>query len=230
MVLIGLVLMMRASHGITSMHDGGVATWLLQHPPRKVSHDAELVRRQRLAQLVEMEPSELAQHVDAILASLDHSDYHVRRLAGGMLSRLEPAAVTRHVAEIAEHLSDEDALIRMQAVQALSLVQPAGALSPYASQLVECLSDVDPGVRWATVDSLSSLAPQQLAKHALAAIDTLIEKGETSLAKTAVGAWSEKLEGADPEVLQALGRVNFHVNFGGMDAALMGGMAQPQTT
>lgn len=54
-----------------SMHDSSIKSWLQQHPPRKVSHDAELLRRRVLADFTERPPEELSDHVPAILASLD---------------------------------------------------------------------------------------------------------------------------------------------------------------
>ena len=54
-----------------SMHDSSIKSWLQQHPPRKVSHDAELLRRRVLADFTERPPEDLSDHVPAILASLD---------------------------------------------------------------------------------------------------------------------------------------------------------------
>ena len=54
-----------------SMHDSSIKAWLQQHPPRKTSHDAELLRRRVLADFTERPPEELSEHVPAILASLD---------------------------------------------------------------------------------------------------------------------------------------------------------------
>jgi hypothetical protein len=54
-----------------SMHDSSIRSWLQQHPPRKVSHDAELLRRRVLADFTERPPEELSEHVPSILASLD---------------------------------------------------------------------------------------------------------------------------------------------------------------
>ena len=73
----------------------GRAGWLRLHPPRQASHDAELLRRRMLASLVELPPAQLADHVPAIAASLDHDDSHIRALAISMLGRLEAAAVAR---------------------------------------------------------------------------------------------------------------------------------------
>ena len=87
----------RARHAV----DG----WLRLHPPRQASHDAEMLRRRILESLVELEPAELAQHVPAIAASLDHDDTHVRGLARAMLSRLEPQAVAQHSVDIAARLA-----------------------------------------------------------------------------------------------------------------------------
>ena len=224
MVLVGVGLMMRASHSISSMHDGSLNVWLRQHPPKRATHDAELLRRQRLEQLIELPAAELADHASAVLASLSHSDYHVRRLAGGILSRLEAPAVTEHAAAIAELIEHSiDPSVRLHALQALGFAD-ASTLAMYASRMVDCLTDGDPGVRWAAVDALNGLEAKELAKHAAGAIDTLMKRGDSSLAKSAVSAWAAKLESSDvpPGVMQAIGELNFQANFGGMDVAMMG--------
>lgn len=227
-VLPSLAFLIVSSHGIQSTQDGSLATWLRLHNPRKVSHDAELVRRRMLGQLAELEPAELATHVPAILASLDHSDYHVRRLAGGMLSRLEPAAVTAHAAAIATELQHPDAQVRLIATQTLGWAS-ATALSPFADLLLDGLSDEDAGVRWAAVDAMAGLAPDVLANRTVAALDRLMARQELSLAKTAVSAWMPKLEGQAPDVLEAVGKLNFNLNFGegggGMASMMAAGAA-----
>lgn len=210
-VLVGLLAMIRASHTIESSHDG-LSVWLSGHPPRKMRHDAELLRRQRLAQLTEASEAELAEHVPAILASLGHSDHHVRRLAGGMLSRLESNTVTKYADAIAAHLAEADGTVRLHCIQALGLASPE-VLRPHASQMFACLSDVDAGVRWAAVDALAGLEAKELATRAVGAVDALLNAGELSLAKSAVSSWASKLEG-EPDVVAALGKINFHANFG----------------
>ena len=217
-----VIFFMSASHNIHSTRDGGLEVWLQRHPPRKVSHDAELLRRQRLTQLIDLPPEQLAEHVPAILASLDHADYHVRQLAASMLGRLEPPAITAHADGIAEHLLHSDATVRLHIVQAMALVDGA-ALAAYAERLVDCLSDVDPGVRWAAVDAITALEPKTLAKHALGAIDTLVKSGEVSLARNAVSGWAAKLEQTEPQVMEAINQLNYKLNVGGMDLAMAGG-------
>ena len=217
-----VIFFMSASHNIHSTRDGGLEVWLQRHPPRKVSHDAELLRRQRLTQLIDLPPEQLAEHVPAILASLDHADYHVRQLAASMLGRLEPPAITAHADGIAEHLLHHDATVRLHIVQAMALVDGA-ALAAYAERLVDCLSDVDPGVRWAAVDAITALEPKTLAKHALGAIDTLVKSGEVSLARNAVSGWAAKLEPTQPQVMEAINQLNYKLNVGGMDLAMAGG-------
>jgi len=211
--LIAIIFYITASHTITSTHDG-LDAWLKRHPPRKVSHDAELLRRQRLAQLIELPPAELAQHVTAILASLEHSDDHVRRLASAMLGRLEKEAVTLHSAAIAELLNHDDAAVRLHAVQALAVASEA-TLAGLGARIVECLADADPGVRWAAVDTLSGLPAKELAKLAIGAINRLVQAQDLSLAKSAVSSWWSKLETSGPEVTEAIGRLNYQLNFGG---------------
>ena len=211
-----------ASHGKPSAH--GSTFWLLQHNPRHMHHDAELLRRQRLAQLTELSPRELGEHVPAILASLDHSDYHVRRLAGSMLFRLEARAINQHAASIIERLDHHDATVRLYSMQALALAD-SNILSTHASILADCINDVDPGVRWATVDTLARLNSTMLAQHAISAIDALVRAEDYSLAKSAVSSWSPKLE-EEPDVIAAFGKWSFEVNFGAMNmasATAMGG-------
>lgn len=211
-VLMMGVVVVRASSSIETSHDG-LATWLMLHPPRKVSHDAELLRRRMLAGLLEQPPGELAAHVPAILASMEHSDHHVRKLALGMLSRLEPAAVTAHAADIAEHLSHTDVEVRLQVMEALGLAS-ASALASLGGLLVACLDDQDASVRWATVFVLDHMDTHALAKYTLPAVERLLRQNDMSLARSAVSRWSAKLD-QQPEVLSALSRLNFQLQFAG---------------
>ena len=144
------------------------------------------------------------------------SDYHVRRLAGGLLSRLEPSAVAQHSREIAERLESEDETVRLHVVQALGLLE-GRRLAPFAEQLMVCLEDDDDGVRWAAVDALSSLPPAALANRTDIAIQKMLDRQETSLARSAVSTWLPKLEGGGvPQAaLDKLASWNFKLNFGG---------------
>lgn len=144
------------------------------------------------------------------------SDYHVRRLAGGLLSRLEPSAVAQHSREIAERLESDDETVRLHVVQALGLLE-GRRLAPFAEQLVSCLEDDDDGVRWAAVDALSSLPPTALANRTDVAIQRMLDRQETSLARSAVLAWLPKLQsgGAPQAALDKLASWNFKLNFGG---------------
>ena len=81
------------------------SSWLKLHNPKTAHHDAELLRRRMLAGLVELPPSQLAEHVPAIAASLDHEDQHIRALAISMLGRLEPPAIAEHSDAIAARLA-----------------------------------------------------------------------------------------------------------------------------
>lgn len=204
------------AHG-GSVHDSSIRSWLQQHPPRKVSHDADLLRRRVLADYTERPPAELAEHVPAILASLDHSDYHIRRLAGGLLSRLEPVAIGPHATEIAERLESDDESVRLHVVQALGLL-PARRLEAFADRLVESLDDDDDGVRWAAVDSLSGLSPAALANRTEFALQKMLDRQESSLARSAVSTWLPKLEssGAPQGVVDRLAAWNYKLNFAGM--------------
>ena len=84
------LLLLHATSTASTTSDADTAThsalhhWLQLHPPRQASHDAELLRRRRLGAMIEFLPSELAEHVPAIVASLGHTDGHIRRLAMGM--------------------------------------------------------------------------------------------------------------------------------------------------
>jgi HEAT repeat protein len=210
-----------SSHAISPAHDHrelehGLSTWMKIHRPREVSHDAELLRRRMLATFAEAPADEVSDHAAAIIASLDHSDRHVRRLAAGLLSRLEEGDVSKHAAALREMLDHSDESVRVAVLQALARAEPR-ALGALAADILKRLSDEDDGVRWAAVDALSSLEPAVLSNMTLAAIEKLMERQELSLAKTAVTSWTPKLEGLanGDEVIAALGRLNFQLNFGG---------------
>ena len=182
--------------------------WLRLHPPRQVSHDAELLRRRILASLVELPPAQLAEHVPAIAASLDHDDSHVRALAISMLSRLEAPALQEHgevIASKLEHAVDEQ--VRLAVVRALGRASPP-VLAAHADGLLRRLTDDEPAVRWAAVDALSGLEADALAPITLTAVDTLVSQHELSLARAAVAAWSPKLVGKHADVMSALAQIS----------------------
>jgi len=189
-----------------SKHALDRTSWLRLHPPRQASHDAELLRRRMLASLVELDPSELAEHVPAIAASLDHEDHHVRALAVAMLGRLEAPAIETHRAEIAARLVHADETVRLAVVRALGRA-PTSVLATYAPDLVTQLADEEPAVRWAVVDALSHLEADALAGITLNAVDALVQQNDISIARAAVASWTPKLEAAHPDVISALARV-----------------------
>lgn len=182
------------------------AGWLRLHPPRQASHDAELLRRRKLASLVELPPAALREHVPAIAASLDHDDSHIRALAIGMLTRLEPSAVAEHATAIAERLTHADEQVRLAVVKTLGRAPPA-ALAAHADALVSRLSDEEPAVRWAVVDALSHLEPDALAPRTLRAVDALVSQHDVSIARAAVAQWMPKLS-AHKDVTLALSRLS----------------------
>ena len=187
----------------------GATEWLRMHPPRQAAHDAELLRRRLLAQLVELPGEELAEHVPAIMASLDHDDDHVRNLAVDMLSRLTNVSVGTHAARLAEFVSSDDGRVRQGVVRALGLLPPL-KLQKYSEPLVDMLADTEPSVRWAAVDTLTLLPPDALAAVTLTAIDRLVQQQDLSIAKAAVSAWANKLEAgtnAYGAVMDALSRL-----------------------
>ena len=99
-----------------------LAQWLVQHRPDKVSADNELLRRRRLAALVDLAPGDLELHTPAVLASLSHSDGAVRRLALPLLERLvaaQSAALAERAASLTERLGSADGQVRLAVVQAL---------------------------------------------------------------------------------------------------------------
>lgn len=183
------------------------AGWLRLHPPRQASHDAELLRRRMLASLVELEPAQLGEHVQAIVASLNHEDSHIRALAISMLGRLEPSAVAANAAGIAAHLAHEDDQVRLAVVNVLGRAPPATIAAHAASDLVRRLADDEPAVRWAAVDTLSRLDGDALAPVVLTAVETLVAQHDVSIARAALSQWAPKLEqggGAHKDVLSQL--------------------------
>lgn len=189
------------------------AGWLNQHTPQQAHHDAELLRRRRLASLIEQPDSVLLEHVPAIVASLDHEDEHIRSLAISMLGRVSAGqastAVAAHAASIAERLESSDDHVRLAVVKALIHLEPR-PLASFASPLVEALADPEPAIRWAVLEALAKLEPDELAKVTLSAIDKLVQQQDLSIAKAAVGAWATRLDpGTDAHgaVLNALSRL-----------------------
>lgn len=192
-------------------HDG-LSAWLRLHPPRQASHDAEMLRRRALAALVELEPEELAEHVPAIVASLDHEDSHVRSLAVGMLQRLQPAAVRTHVEILGARLSSSDSDVRFEVLKAIAVSMQDGAAAgeidaaALAPSLVARLADEEAHVRWAVLDTLALLPADALAAVTLRAVDILMQQRDLSIARAAVSLWAPKLEG-HKSVLAALSRL-----------------------
>ena len=181
------------------------SSWLKLHNPKTAHHDAELLRRRMLAGLVELPPSQLAEHVPAIAASLDHEDQHIRALAISMLGRLEPPAIAEHSDVIAARLAhDDDDQVRLAAVRALERGAPPAILARHATALVKRLGDAEPAVRWAAVDALGLLDADALASVTLTAIDALLQQHDVSIAKAAVGSWTRKLSGTHPKVMASL--------------------------
>ena len=206
-----------ATHAAEAMGDeqlSASANWLRLHPPRQASHDAELLRRRMLAQLVELSDDELEEHVLAIVASLDHADDHVRNLAIDMLARLRGPALKSYAAALAERLESEDERVRQGVIRSLAKLAPL-EIARHADAIVEALADAEPSVRWAAVDALSLLEPNALANITLPAIDMLVQQQDLSIARAAVGAWAEKLSSGATEkesyahaaVLDALSRL-----------------------
>jgi hypothetical protein len=169
------------------------AYWLRLHPPQQAHHDAEMLRRRKLAMIVEASDAEIQQHAVAIVWSLDHEDEHVRHLALSMLSRLNNASLTQHAALLAERLESPDDGVRLGVVKALTLATPQ-SLAPSAQALSDLLADSEPAVRWAALDALNVLRTDSLASVTLSAIDRLVEQQDISLAQTAIGAWAERLD------------------------------------
>lgn len=187
--------------------------WLNKHTPQQAHHDAELLRRRMLANLIEQPDSALVEHATAIIASLDHEDDHIRNLAVSMLERISStkggAAIVPHAANVAERLESSDGHVRLAVVRALTSLSPA-PLASFAPALVEALADDEPSVRWAVLEALGKLEPDELAKVTLTAIDKLIQQQDLSIAKAAVSAWASRLDPsteAHGAVLNALSRL-----------------------
>mmetsp|Transcript_39507 Transcript_39507/g.65515 ORF Transcript_39507/g.65515 Transcript_39507/m.65515 type:complete len:236 (+) Transcript_39507:160-867(+) len=188
----------------------GLSGWLLLHPPRQQQHDAELLRRRTLASLVELPAPRLAEHIPAIVASLNHADGHVRRLAIGMLQRVDGSSLAMHACALAERLRSPDVAVRTHVVKALERLvneNSSHPLTPCASDIMESLAHPEAAVRWATVDVLALFSSDVLAARTLEAINTLLQNGDVSIARVAVSIWAAKLKGR-PEVLSALGELS----------------------
>lgn len=209
MLALVIAVLMHSSHLMDARHDG-LSTWLVHHPPRKVGQDNELLRRQRLAALVELPPSEMAQHASAIIASLDHSDSHVRKLAVSMLERLavsEPTALTAHASTLTERLGNGDATVRLFVTSSLPKLGES-TLVASATALVGRLTDADAAVRSAAVESLALLPPASLATYVRGACDRLQQQGDAALSDAAINSWSETLV-EQPEAMSVLGGLKF---------------------
>ena len=188
------------------------AGWLNQHTPQQAHHDAELLRRRRLASLIEQPDSVLLEHVPAIVASLDHEDEHIRSLAISMLGRVSAGqastAVAAHAASIAERLESSDDHVRLAVVKALVHLEPR-PLASFASPLVGSPRGPRPAIRWAVLEALA-LEPDELAKVTLSAIDKLVRQQDLSIAKAAVGGHGRRVwirTDAHGAVLNALSRL-----------------------
>lgn len=206
MLALVIAVLMHSSHLMDARHDG-LSTWLVHHPPRKVGQDNELLRRQRLASLVELSPAEMAQHASAIIASLDHSDSHVRKLAVSMLERLEPTALVAHALTLTERLGNGDAKVRLSVTSLLpKLGEPTLVAS--ATGLVGRLTDEDAAVRSAAVESLARLPSASLATYVRGACDRLQQQGDAALSDAAITSWSETLA-EQPEAMSVLGGLKF---------------------
>jgi len=108
----------------------------------------------------DMEPSQLAEHVEAITWMLDHHSAVVRRTAMEVLSVLPDYADA-----ISKNITDENMYVRWAAVVALSKLDPAD-LAKFAELFKERLTDEQKLVRQASVEALGMLEPPELAKHA----------------------------------------------------------------
>ena len=62
----------------------------------------------------------LAQHVAAVVAMLEHSDWYVRRSAMEVLGKLDAAHLAPHAHAIVGMLQHEDGAVRLAAVEALA--------------------------------------------------------------------------------------------------------------
>ena len=199
----------------------GLAKWLVQHRPDKVSTDNELLRRQRLASLLELALTEVERHTPAVLASLGHSDSHVRQLAMLLLGRLvqaRSASLVVHATALTVRLGSADGQVRRAVLQALPKLGDTRVLAKAAPRLVSSLVDPEPDVRWAAVDALAALSPDELASHALRAVELLQRQGDDALSDAAVERWSELLS-EHPEVMGLLAGLKFSLGRGGREFA-----------
>ena len=79
----------------------------------------DAVRVKALEALRELEPVELAQHADAVVARLEDSEWAVRRSALETLGQLEPAALAQHADTVVARLEDSDSIVRAVALKTL---------------------------------------------------------------------------------------------------------------
>ena len=100
-------------------------------------------------------------------------------------------------------------------VQALGLL-PARRLEAFADRLDESLDDDDDGVRWAAVDSLSGLSPAALANRTEFALQKMLDRQESSFARSAVSTWLPKLARSAAGSGERLAAWNYKLNFAGM--------------
>jgi hypothetical protein len=204
-----------------SKRQGALAEWLVQHRPDRVSADNELLRRQRLASLLELALPEVERHTPAVLASLDHTDSHVRQLAMALLERLakaRSASLVAHATALTTRLGSTDGLVRRAVMQALTKLGDATALAEAAPRLVGGLVDTEPDVRWAAVDALAALSPDALASHTAQAVELLQRQGDDALSDAAIERWGELLA-EHPEVMGLLGGLKFSLGRGGREFA-----------
>ena len=211
-----------ASPGLdNATRQGALTEWLVQHRPDRVSADNELLRRQRLASLLELALPEVERHTPAVLASLDHADGHVRTLGMALLERLakaRSASLVAHATALTTRLGSTDAPVRRAVTQALPRLGDAKVLAAAAPRLVGGLVDADPDVRWAAVDALAALAPDALASHVPRAVELLQRQGEDGLSDAAIERWSELLS-EQPEAMGLLGGLKFSLGRGGREFA-----------
>lgn len=204
-----------------STRQGALAEWLVQHRPDRVSADNELLRRQRLASLLELALPEVERHTPAVLASLGHTDRHVRQLAIALLERLakaRSASLVAHATALTTRLGSTDGLVRRAVMQALPKLGDAKVLAEAAPRLVGGLVDAEPDVRWAAVDALAALSPGALASHTPRAVELLQRQGDDVLSDAAIERWSELLS-EHPEVMGLLIGLKFSLGRGGREFA-----------
>ena len=78
--------------------------------------------------------------------------------------------------------------------------------------------DLQPDVRWAAVDALAALSPNELASHVPRAVELLQRQGDDALSDAAIERWSELLS-EHPEVMGLLGGLKFSLGRGGREFA-----------